>query len=440
MKGQEIINHIVRAKMPDREQVRENCHRQAAVIGTVKKRNAWIRGAIPASVCAAVLLLCVWTIPGLFNTPTPNIPNNPGVISSGNQQGGEQAGIATNPSTDINTTIPGLPDDDFRRMTLVGLPVDNFSLADIDSGVAADRMAYSQFSDFFSYHAPQLFAFVRVANTEQWEDKSRPVYGEGGVLRQNSTLHIISALWSDGDVPKTITLSQSLYGGCMGDEKTNLLREGGVYLLPLSYSQPDDTWYVMGDLDVLFEVDDNVRVWTHSRYEDFSRFDGQDASVLADIISAMAVDENLPAAITTFGQIVRYWGVLTEATVLSVARTADQWGYDQIAYRLKVDNILSVSSSKWYAWDAESGDEITVVSYGSTAHLEQGDHYLIILDPSEGGPYVEEQRVARINADDTITAIHSEAINVFAEFNGYTVEQIVAEAERAKAWHESYAK
>ena len=129
-----------------------------------------------------------------------------------------------------------------------------------------------------------------------------------------------------------------------------------------------------------------------------------------------------------------------KATVLSVTRTADRWGYDQIAYRLKVDSVLSVSSSKWYTWDTENGDEITVFSNGGAACLEQGDHYLLLLDPSENGPYIDEQKVAKINADATITAIHSEAINVFAEFNGYTVGQIVAEAERAKAWHESYAK
>jgi hypothetical protein len=49
--------------------------------------------------CAAVVLLCVWTIPGLFNTPIENIPNNPGVIST------------NTPPSDANTVIPGLPDE-----------------------------------------------------------------------------------------------------------------------------------------------------------------------------------------------------------------------------------------------------------------------------------------------------------------------------------------
>ena len=61
--------------------------------------------------CAAVLLLCVWTIPGLFNTPTSNLPNNPAVISSNNPHDSDQNVIVTNPSSDADTVIPGLRDE-----------------------------------------------------------------------------------------------------------------------------------------------------------------------------------------------------------------------------------------------------------------------------------------------------------------------------------------
>ena len=63
--------------------------------------------------CAAIVLLCVWTIPGLFNTPTPNIPNNPGVISSSNPHDSDQNVIVTNPPSDADTVFPGLPDEVF---------------------------------------------------------------------------------------------------------------------------------------------------------------------------------------------------------------------------------------------------------------------------------------------------------------------------------------
>ena len=62
---------------------------------------------------------------------------------------------------------------------------------------------------------------------------------------------------------------------------------------------------------------------------------------------------------------------------------------------------------------------------------------LLLFDPSEGGPYFEERSVARINADGTITAISEE--NLFSAFNGFTVEQVKVEAERAIEWHMTHS-
>ena len=97
-----------------------------------------------------------------------------------------------------------------------------------------------------------------------------------------------------------------------------------------------------------------------------------------------------------------------------------------------------------HTWQPESGDEITVISYGNAAYLEQGKRYLIMIDPSEGGPYIEAARAANINADGTITAIplsekNSWQRNIFTEFSGYTLAQMREEAQRAKTWHDIYA-
>ena len=125
MKGQEIINHIVRAKMPDREQVRENCHRQA-VGGTVKKRSAWITRVVPVTACAAVLVLCIWAIPGLFstpivNTPTEQPPNNP-------------------VDSDANTIIPGLPDEVWPDESERGIYIPAIELPTNTDGVEFDMI------------------------------------------------------------------------------------------------------------------------------------------------------------------------------------------------------------------------------------------------------------------------------------------------------------
>lgn len=61
--------------------------------------------------CAAVLLLCVWAIPGLFIHPAKNAPDHLGeigqgdiyLVSPGNQQGGQQVGTITDDPSDPNS-------------------------------------------------------------------------------------------------------------------------------------------------------------------------------------------------------------------------------------------------------------------------------------------------------------------------------------------------
>ena len=65
--------------------------------------------------CAAVLALCVWTIPGLWNNPAENLPNNPVHISTHapQPQNGGQNAIVTDAPPDSDTMIPGLRDEEF---------------------------------------------------------------------------------------------------------------------------------------------------------------------------------------------------------------------------------------------------------------------------------------------------------------------------------------
>jgi hypothetical protein len=130
-----------------------------------------------------------------------------------------------------------------------------------------------------------------------------------------------------------------------------------------------------------------------------------------------------------------------EVTVLSSANTFNEYGYGQIEYQMKAENVLSVAASPWYTWRPETGDEFIAISHGNAVFLEQGKRYLMLFDPSDGGPYIEPSRVASINADGTITALSlEEEYSAFLEYNGYTATQMQAEAERAKMWHEAHAK
>jgi len=360
------------------------------------------------AVCLAVVLICAHAVPALTSSPVEDIPYNPGEI----------------------VTEP----------LFTGLPVDNFNLADMQFEIHMDRPLYTRLYDFFSYCPPKMFVLARVIETEQYRDDS--------VRKQDATVSILSTVWSlDDDIPETITLTQWIYGGCVwtvegdvlvGSEIRNLLREGGVYLLPLEYWQDRDMWTVTGDLDVLFEVDDKSLIWTHSGFEGFSRFDGENVNVLINAITAFTSDENCSVAITSFGRISWNWGVLAETTVLSMVQTTNRYGYDQYQYTVSTDSILSVAPNDYYQWRPDK-DSFTAISYAS-GYLEQGGRYLILLDPSEDGPYIEPGRVAKINDDGTITAITAEYGNVFDEFNGYTVEQMKELAERAIAWHERHAR
>ena len=72
MKGREIIYHAVRAKMPDREQVRENCLRQTVSEKRTVKRPVLRRSVFTAAM-AAVLIMCIMFGAMLINPKSDNI-------------------------------------------------------------------------------------------------------------------------------------------------------------------------------------------------------------------------------------------------------------------------------------------------------------------------------------------------------------------------------
>jgi len=366
--------------------------------------------------CAAVLILCVLTLPGIFSRPDTGVPGQ-----------------------ELSST----PEYDLSNTSIKGLPVDNYTLT--GSGNSGMEMSFAVLHDrisaFFASNTPD-FVFVRVLQTEQWINKEL-----FGMVMQTSTVQILSTVWSKEELPEVLPVIQHSYISADNNriftipENTNLLREGGVYLLPIEYWDHDKSWYVQGDMFVLFEVDDNGLIWSHSQFEGINRFDGQPAGVVADAFTVIASDPNIYAASTLFGRIARTWGRLVEVTVLGFTDPDTAWGgpasdpnvtWDQSQNRtlLKIDNVLSVGVNDNYSWFPKDGDEIAVFSYGK---LEQGARFLMLLDPSEDGPYVDNQKVARINDDGTITALIKEG--AFAEFNGRTVEYMKDQAERAIEWY-----
>lgn len=318
--------------------------------------------------------------------------------------------------------------------SLKGLEVENYKLSDIQTGVEADRIGAMKLSDFFQNpYSPDMFVYVRVLDTKQWEDKS----DNFSTLKQTSSTIVLGNVWSKiKDIPEIIIVEQHLSGGCMGDEKTNMIRKDGVYLLPLmkDKNNNDEKWYINFDLDVLFEVDYEGKIWSHSQFEKFNIYDGKDASVLSDDITVMTSNENFSSAITPLGQMVANWGdngALVEVTVSNVEGTEDKWG--SACYRYTFGDYSPVSTT--------NNQNIGAISYkDSNIELEIGSKYLIMLDYSEDGPYIENNRVARVNDNGTISPINNDGGNVFMSFDGYTIEQIKTEIENAIAWRNQFGE
>jgi hypothetical protein len=369
-----------------------------------QKKSAVFRYAGVAACAMIILLACVWIVPGVF---------------------GERL--------------------DFEPL-YIGLPVDDFILTG-DSGGLDTRIIYKNLYDFFRLYnsVPDMFAVVRVVETEQKTDKNPRFRSEWQV----SSAEVLSVLWNRyGNIPETISVISWKRYICGESASKNLIREGGVYLLPLCYSPPvgvrEEEWHITGDVGVLFEIDDKGRVWSHSPFDGFNKFDGGDARILADALNVYVSDENFSAAVSRFGMIIRepWWDVLIEATHLSVTENTNE--YDNIYYEhfFRVENILT--SENLYC--PAAGGEIKTISHDSLTkiHLEEGGKYLMFFTFDETGPYMASTGgIAKINVDGTISEIFTPrgyGHRAFDEYNGYTVGQMQEEARKAITWHEKYGE
>jgi hypothetical protein len=262
-----------------------------------------------------------------------------------------------------------------------------------------------------------------------------------------STVRVISELWnSGGALPQTLQVQQwgnmRRHDGeaftafcCFGE--TKLLREGGVYLLPLHNFRDErgEQWSISGDRDVLFEVDENGLIRSNSFSPGFNQFDGGEPSAVADAIADLTADDDFIVAVSRFGWFA-HSSVLAEITVTSVTERRGGGGDVWLDYVLNAD-ILSVGANSRYGYSPVSGR----MTSSSSVRLERGGRYLVILQrfsEYQPNPPIMGERVARINDDGTITPIYCEIWgewSEFDEFDGYTVEQLTEFAVRADAWH-----
>jgi hypothetical protein len=214
-----------------------------------KSLKSLIKFAVPAAACLILVLAVVLPTILTKNNPTP--PN-------------------------------GFNMDNVRMATsldeIYGLPTSDCT-ADENGMALSDRLISNELRylmrSFNRYDAPDVrtaFAIVQITQTQRFHDK-KDWRGE----HQISSGVVIFDVFGD-EVVQPLKIKQYLNGGCICDEPTNMLRVGGVYVLPLVWYdgyEDGEMGIVYGDLDVLFEVDDNGLIQSHSPHEQLNKYDGQ---------------------------------------------------------------------------------------------------------------------------------------------------------------------
>ena len=227
--------------------------------------------------CAAILLLCVWAIPGLFNDPNKNIPNNPGGIVADDNATIQSPSLSLDNAPESAASYAAL--EDWRGRLQAG----GFVLEEnVNSLENTDRIVFRSLDDLAEY----ADAFVLIANVHEVAPDGD--YMQSTIAEYAMTIgdQIRTKQWDDYTVStgSRVLIRQQIIGGCTRDEPNNLLCVGGVYVLPLRFSEYWGAYEVIGDLDVLFELDEVGKMVSHSRWEGLNQYDGM---TLPDFLNAV---------------------------------------------------------------------------------------------------------------------------------------------------------
>jgi len=312
---------------------------------------------------------------------------------------------------------------------LTGLPIGQQRKdTPCENAVQADRQPFYALEDFFRYGDMKTFVLAQVTDIQMLPPEYN--YQSG---RQQSTLEIIDWAYNQpagAREPVVLTLTQSLYHdnahSCIGEPI--LLRKGGVYLLPLGCFdwEGEDYWHVMGEEDVLFEVDERGMVFSHSDFPAFAAYDGKPYAALLEDIRAVVRDNPLLARYARFARALQDEVPLAVITILDGGTK----GSSHLTQRAGAEQILVQGTGR--SWQVQlSEGEFELNTYGHEAQALPGERYLVFIYGNEIEYSFEANRAARINADGTITPL-TEDWNVFSELAGMTVEQVQALAEQTE--------
>jgi hypothetical protein len=265
----------------------ELIERAADVTLTRVKRAAWVKRA---AIAACFVIAVTAALPSILKNPTPVRPGSAITPPDATGEAPTPNGAVEYPRPESVGDVTGLPSGDYTWDEGVGVSSDRILMSEL-------RLLMREFSSD-DRGVSAAFAIVRPISAESFTD------ARAGQLANEGQIAECEVLFSIGDeVGKSLRVKQYLYGGCTGEEQTNLLRVGGAYVLPLVTEQYEDVWWVYGDLDVLFEVDENGRVHSHARADTLKKYDGESVTKLWEDIEYL---ENNPLLRSHLAENIAY--------------------------------------------------------------------------------------------------------------------------------------
>jgi len=318
-----------------------------------------------------------------------------------------------------------------------GLPVENFQLSEIQLEVSMGRNPYTTFSELFrllGLFGAKGVVLVKITDTQQLP----PYDGEEGWAkgRQLSQGKVLQTLHGE-DLPRTIPIEQRIYRAgviaCPDVSGQLLLRKGGIYLLPLvnfygMFESAQDAWLIPSELDVMLEIDDDGRVFSHSEYPDFKRFDGQPYRELREAVLTITQDAQRMLAYSRLGAALRGSGTLAQTEIVSNEGTQQnedgtmQWEVYQVRVTRQADGGALPETFRLRVYSdvgaTQRKDKI----------LREGGVYLMAVSRGEEGYSVSDNICAEILPDERLRCVESEFGNAFDDYEGKTAAPVWAAA------------
>ncbi|HCS72536.1 MAG TPA: hypothetical protein DIW17_01490 [Clostridiales bacterium] len=264
-----------------------------------------------------------------------------------------------------------------------GLPVDHFKLSEIQTDNETFRFIYKSLGDILEIGMADCFLMIKVVNTETL----KPQYHfQKGI--QLSDVKVLENIYGECD-EDTIQIKQSIYISNMEPDLTSqaLLREGGVYLLPLYQHFDDDLYddglkegfyYIEAVFDVLFEIDDNGLLYSHSDFPDFNRFDGQNYPALTDEIKRIKQGNDVADGESVELNVMKAWtGDFSEE---KLKQTIDKYKSDYAPFR--VSNREDAQNVTFYVKDDLDNFAVSRISSVGENYEELESYIDLAIDAS----------------------------------------------------------